>query len=99
METIQLSKLEEKKLKRREYMRNYKRNAYKNDAENMKNNNKMYYHLHNNNQEIKAIDICKYENIKGDVCKIICLINKMKNKNPELIKEFLYECLGKMENE
>lgn len=94
MEKTNEQKLEDRKLKRREYMRNYKKKEYEMNHERALNRQHMYYYKNTYKSDLDNLH--KYGSNFPKVVKIISSCEKLKNE-PELLVEVLRDFLKKQE--
>jgi len=79
--------IEEAKIKRRTYMREYKRKYYSKNRDKLSEYNKVYYLA--NNSDIPKDKLTQFTVMKSDFAKILALLEKIKEKNPDELKTFL----------
>ena len=81
-------KTEDKKMKTREYMREYKKRKYDEDSSKIKELNKLHYYKRKYDGSIE--DLHTYNAlILPIVFKLKKTLNQMKQENPEILKEIL----------
>lgn len=74
-------------INKRDYMREYKKKKYSENPEEFKIRNKMYYVKYK--YGVSDDDCKKYGNCLPEVVKIWNAMNKLKESNPELIKDII----------
>ena len=77
----------DKKQKSREYIREWRRNAYKENGAQIREKNKAYYYKYKFN--LTSDDMRKYDIHLPLVAKIIKNLDELKARKPELISEVL----------
>jgi hypothetical protein len=69
------------------YMREYKRNQYKEKGNEIKEKNKAYYYKYKFN--VSQEDLHKYDTLLPNVVRLRNELEELKKKNPAIIKELL----------
>lgn len=79
----------QKKIARREYMKEYMKKRYKENSEHIKLKNQAYYYKYRfglSNEDMK-----KYDILLPYIAKLDNILNELKQANNELAKEFIEE--------
>ena len=80
--------IEEAKLKRRAYMREYKHNSYDREREKVLNYQR-YHHFIKTHPEVNKADLDQFPVMKGEFIKLLCQIRKIQTSHPEELQNFL----------
>ena len=83
----QMSIEEERKEKRKVYMREYKRKQYAENADIIKNKNKAYYYK--NKFQLPSEDMAKYDVMLPTVAKARYYLDLLKTEHPELLPDII----------
>jgi len=78
---------EERKEKRKTYMREYKRKQYAENADIIKNKNKAYYYK--NKFQLPSEDMVKYDVMLPTVAKARYYLDLLKAEHPELLPDII----------
>ena len=72
---------------RREYMREYKKKHYNANKDQSREDQRLYYHC--SKAGLHTRELKQFTVMKADFTKLLCLLTKIKDSEPDALKEYL----------
>ena len=85
---------EQQREKRRTYMREYKRRKYAENADLIKEQQRIYYHARKNKSITPSTVISQFPIVPVEFTKLLIKMDKLKESNPDALYSFMNEYIG-----